>query len=69
MRYNFHCWDCKTNFRTDVDRLETYQTDYGEKQGIKCSLCGGMAVAVGRPSIIGGTSVNGIAESRKFMEI
>jgi Zn finger protein HypA/HybF involved in hydrogenase expression len=68
MKYNFNCWHCNANFRTDAE-LKTYHTDYGEKQGMICPLCGGMAVAVGRPSIIGGKSDNGIARDTKFMEV
>ena len=46
MRYNFHCLDCKVDFRKDA-KLSTIKTEYGDREGIKCPLCKGRAKALG----------------------
>lgn len=68
MRYNFYCHDCKAEFRKDT-KLGKIQTLYGEREGIKCPLCNGKAVAVGIRSFVGGSSPNGIHDSTKILEL
>ena len=46
MRYNFHCHDCKADFKKEA-KLSLIETPYGVREGIKCPLCKGKAEAKG----------------------
>ena len=62
-KYIFYCLDCGTWFKK-MGKLITIKTDYGDREGIECPMCGGRAEAKGEPSALGGYSPNGIHESK-----
>lgn len=55
MKYTFYCHDCKKMFKKTA-KLRYIQTDYGEREGIKCPLCKGRAEAKGYSIFVGTTN-------------